>query len=306
MLLTQVAYFVSLAREQHFGRAATACHVSQSTLSEAIHKLEAELDMPLVRRGRSFEGLTPEGEQLLVWARRIVADQEALRSAVETLRTGLVGTIRIGVIPSATRSAAALVDRFCTDHPLARVDLQLGLPSHEIVGRIRRFELDAGIVYPVPEDSDDLTMAPLYVEHQRVLMSTMRAAGLRSIRGRDLNELPLCLLAPSMHARQMLDAALQHHRIELRPQVEADSVDALMEMVASGHWVGVAPVAQGDASALPSGIAGVDLVDPRVSAPVVLAIPAGEPVSLLARAMMRAARGGSPTRPPGVLIGAAD
>jgi DNA-binding transcriptional LysR family regulator len=59
MLLRQLEYLVALAREKHFARAADACYVSQPSLSAAIRKLEQELDVPIVRRGRRFEGLTP-------------------------------------------------------------------------------------------------------------------------------------------------------------------------------------------------------------------------------------------------------
>lgn len=61
MLLRQLEYLVALARERHFARAAAACFVSQPSLSAAIRRLEHELDVPIVRRGRRYEGLTPEG-----------------------------------------------------------------------------------------------------------------------------------------------------------------------------------------------------------------------------------------------------
>lgn len=67
MLFRQLEYFVALARERHFARAAAACYVSQPALSEAIRELEHELGVPLVRRGRTFEGLTLEGERLVLW-----------------------------------------------------------------------------------------------------------------------------------------------------------------------------------------------------------------------------------------------
>ena len=64
MFPRQLEYLVALDRERHFGRAAAACHVSQPALSEAIRSLERELGVPLVVRGRRFEGLTPEGERV--------------------------------------------------------------------------------------------------------------------------------------------------------------------------------------------------------------------------------------------------
>ncbi|CAM5413594.1 LysR family transcriptional regulator [Corynebacterium variabile] len=59
MLLTQLEYFDALARERHFGRAAASCFVTTSTMSEAVRKLEAELGVPLVNRGRSSSRTSP-------------------------------------------------------------------------------------------------------------------------------------------------------------------------------------------------------------------------------------------------------
>src|ERR1700753_2318168 len=98
MLFRQLEYFVALARERHFARAAAACYVSQPALSEAIRKLEHELNVPLVRRGHAFEGLTPGGERLVLWARRILADHDALKQEVIALQSGLSGQLRLGVV----------------------------------------------------------------------------------------------------------------------------------------------------------------------------------------------------------------
>src|ERR1700735_201182 len=107
MLFRQLEYFVALAQERHFARAASLCYVSQPALSEAIRKLESELNVPLVRRGRKFEGLTPEGERLVPWARRILADRDALMQEVTSLQTGLTGELPLGGGPAASDTAAA-------------------------------------------------------------------------------------------------------------------------------------------------------------------------------------------------------
>ena len=73
-MIQHLAYLAALAREGHFGRAAASCHVSQPTLSAGIRRLEAEFGVSLVQRGQRFEGLTPEGERVLVWAHQILAD----------------------------------------------------------------------------------------------------------------------------------------------------------------------------------------------------------------------------------------
>ena len=78
MDLRHLTYLVALVREEHFGRAARACHVSQPTLSSGIRRLESEVGFPIVRRSQRYEGLTPEGERVLEWARRILADVDGL------------------------------------------------------------------------------------------------------------------------------------------------------------------------------------------------------------------------------------
>ena len=63
------------------------------------------------------------------------------------LQSGLIGELRLGVVPAATTTAAMLIDPFCAAHPLARVRLETNLRSAEVVGLTRRFELEAGIIY---------------------------------------------------------------------------------------------------------------------------------------------------------------
>jgi len=101
MFARQLEYLVALDRERHFGRAAATCHVSQPALSEAVRSLERELGVPLVRRSRRFEGFTPEGERVLRWAQRAVADLRGLEQEASRLRGGLDGTLRIGAIPTS-------------------------------------------------------------------------------------------------------------------------------------------------------------------------------------------------------------
>jgi DNA-binding transcriptional LysR family regulator len=141
VLLRQLEYLVALARERHFARAAAACHVSQPSLSAAIRKLERDLDVPLVRRGQRFAGLTPEGERVLLWAQRIIADADALRQDLSRMRHGLSGMLRMGAIPTALTAASLLTTPFCERYPHVRV-LLTSLSSREIARRLTEFETD--------------------------------------------------------------------------------------------------------------------------------------------------------------------
>src|ERR1700685_4072872 len=123
MLVRHLSYFVTLARERHFARAAEACNVAQPTLSAAIRKLEEDLEARLVIRGHHFVGLTPEGERVLAWGRQILTDYKSLRDDLSRLRQGMVGTLRLGVIPAAMPSVSFLTAGFCRNHPAADASL---------------------------------------------------------------------------------------------------------------------------------------------------------------------------------------
>ena len=102
MLFRQLEYFVAVASEQHFARAAEACYVSQPALSASIAKLERELNVTLINRGHKYQGLTAEGERLVVWAKRILAEQAAFKAEAAAVKSG------IGAKPKARGTLRAL------------------------------------------------------------------------------------------------------------------------------------------------------------------------------------------------------
>lgn len=293
MLLTQLEYFVAVARERHFGRAAATCFVTQSTLSEAIRKLESELGTPLINRGHAFESLTPQGERTLVWAQRMLADHRALRDEVALEAEGLAGEVRLGVIPSAVAGAAVLVASLVDDHPLLHARLATGLSSEEVLDRIRRFDLDAGLIHPSVGGHDGILVTPLYEETIVAVVNEVLVDGPRSsISAAELAELPLGLLGPGMRGRQVLDRRVAEHGVVFAPRVEADSVDELVALVRSGPWAAAVP-AGAIANREGAGIRVLELVEPLVTLSIVLAIRSEEPRSPVSRAVLAAAQRGA-------------
>ncbi|WP_234384507.1 LysR family transcriptional regulator [Streptomyces sp. MMG1121] len=209
MLLRQLEYLVALARERHFARAAAACYVSQPSLSAAIRRLEHELDVPIVRRGRRYEGLPPEGEVVLAWARRMLAERDALRQELSALRGGLTGTLRLGVVPTALPVVSLLTTAFCDRHPRAAVTLG-SLSSAEIRHGLAEFELDAAMTYLDDDTLRQVRRFPLY-EERYVLLTPVDGplGGADAARWSQAATLPLCLLSPA-------DAQPADHRRVLR------------------------------------------------------------------------------------------
>ena len=289
MLFTQLEYFVAVAREKHFGRAAAASYVSASALSESIRKLETELGVPLVRRGRSFQGLTPEGEAVLVWAQRVIADHRALKDEVSSAVGRLSGVVRVGVIPSGVALAARVLAELCATHPDLRVRLITGLTSEQVVGGLRSFELDAGLLHPSAA-SDDIRHILVETDRLVVVGSAMRPDLNDAIELAELERMPVCVLEPGMRARHILDEALAERGARLRPRVEVDSVEALLALARTGEWVSVVPRSAVPKAAASIGVKVAEIVRPEVSIPIVLATLGDEPRPPLSLAVDEAAR----------------
>ncbi|KUN09556.1 LysR family transcriptional regulator [Streptomyces yokosukanensis] len=291
MLFRQLEYLVALSRERHFARAAQACHVSQPALSEALRKLEEELDMPLVRRGRKYEGLTPEGERIVVWAQRILADRDALKDEVDALRSGLSGRIRIGSVPTASAAVAELTGPFCAAHPLVTVEVIADLQSVDILRQLQNFELDAGITYLREDLSANFHTVALYQERYVLLLTAADGLARRTTATwAEASRLPLCLLTGAMQGRRVLDELFARAGTQPSPRLETDSVAALFAHVRTGRWASVVPHAWLHVFGVPPGMRAVPLVEPAAAVPVGLVTAAREPDSVMARALTDIAR----------------
>lgn len=281
MSLRQLQYLDALAREQHFGRAALACHVSQPALSAAIRSLERELGVPLVRRGRRFEGVTPEGQRVLVWARRVLGDLDGLDQEVSRLRGGLAGTLRLGAIPTALPASTLLTTRFRQRHPRMRIQLR-SMTSREIADGLTTGELDAGLTYLDNEPLADVRSSALWREHYLLLapVEGPLSAGV-TISWAAASELPLCLLTTDMQHRRIVDAAFASAGVTPDPVVETNSVSTLIDHARSG-LPGVTAQTWLVTHHLPAGLRAAPLVEPVVEHTIgIVALSSAQPAPVV-------------------------
>jgi len=290
MLFRQLEYFVAVAREKHFARAAEACYVSQPALSAAIARLERELNVTLINRGHNFEGLTPEGERLVVWAQRILAEHDAFKAEAVAMKSGIAGTLRLGTGPTVSTTAGLPVAAFCALHPLAKVRVCSRLASTELRRQLRDFELDAAIAHFDPADTEGLEVVPLYEEQYVLLVAgDQLAPGIRAIPWTEAARLPLALLSPDMRFRQFIDGAFRSRGIVAAPQVETDSVASLYAHVATGAWASIVPHTWLRAIPDTDGTRSVRLTEPDATAQISVAIRAGTPASIAALSFLKVA-----------------
>lgn len=290
MLLRQLEYLTALAREEHFGRAASACHVSQPALSAAIRKLEAELGVAIVRRGQRFEGFTAEGVEVLRWARRICAEQDGMRQALSGMRGQLTGTLRVGGIPTALSIASLLTVPMREKHPL--VTFSFGsLTSREIVARLNDFDIDVGLTYVDGEPLGRTRLIPLYRERHLFLTPATDELGDRtSITWAEAADYPLCLLDSSMQNRRIIDSKFIEAGVTPRAEVVTDTVSAIYDHVASRHFSSVVPHAWIHLFGVPQGTRLLQLPQSGRAYHVGLALAGSHPESLLAKALVAVAQ----------------
>ena len=155
MELKQLRYFVAVAEEGHFGRAAEKLHRSQPPVSAQIGRLERELGAQLLARTTRSVELTPAGEVFLAKAKRVLAAAEDARISVGRAAQGLVGHLTIGFVSSAALSLLPLALRgFREAYP--DVDLNLReLTSAEQRAALLEGDIDVGLVR-LPMDTADL------------------------------------------------------------------------------------------------------------------------------------------------------
>ncbi|OYW41102.1 MAG: LysR family transcriptional regulator [Azorhizobium sp. 12-66-6] len=289
MFVRQLHYLLAVAREQHFGRAAESCNVSQPTLSGGLRKLEQELGYPLVIRGHRFLGFTAQGERVLVWAQRIVADYDGLRQDLAGTGVGLSGVLRLGAIPAALPALPALVNAFAAAHPLVRVQI-LSLTSAAIQRALDDLEIDAALTYLDNEPLSRVRSVPLYDETY-VFVTADPAAfqGRETLSWAEAAQTPLCLLTPDMQNRRIIDQALAEAGVMLQPRVTADSFLGVWAQVASGIWSSIVPASHLDLFGRISGMRALPLVAPERAQTIGLVISDRDPSPPVAAALWRLA-----------------
>jgi DNA-binding transcriptional LysR family regulator len=289
-LIDKLEFLLSLARERHFGRAAEACGVTQPTLSAGIKQLEESMGVLLVNRGSRFHGLTPEGERVLDWARRIVGDTRSMREEIKTLRHGLTGRLRLAAIPTALAMVQTLTTPFRERHPHVQFSI-FSRTSIDVLDLLENLEIDAGITYLDNEPLGRVNAVPLYRESYRLLTSADAPLGDRdSVTWAEVTQVPLCLLTPDMQNRRIIDRLLKTAGADARPMLESDSMILLFSHVRTGRWASVMPAKLAETLGLTEMIRAIPIVEPDEVHTIGLIVPEREPMTPLAAALVAEAR----------------
>lgn len=257
-LLDSLRYLAALAEHRHFGRAAQACHITQPALSNAVRALEDHFGTTIVRRGRQYQGLTPEGELALAHGHRLLHEAEALHQALASRAGAPTGRLVLGVVPSAEPLAARFAVLLQALHPGLQPVLR-SLSSPEIEAGLDGLGLDLGLGYTARPEvrARRLAVWPQYTERCWLLQADPQAdqaavegsaAPLQTGAPVDWAEAAgqrLALLTPDMHFRALVDEAFASAGVRPQPALETNSVLALLMAVQPGAAGGLAAVLPG-------------------------------------------------------------
>lgn len=248
MTLTELRYIVTLSQEQHFGRAAERCFVSQPTLSIAVKKLEEELGVALFERSKSRVQTTPLGEQIVTQAQLVLEQTAAIKDIASAGKDQLSSPLHVGAIFTI---GPFLFPHFIPELQSIAPEMPLYVEegyTATLRQRLRKGELDV-IIVALPFTEPDVVTQPLYDESFVVLMNHDHPLAQKdSIEAADLDSHDVLLLGEGHCFRdQILEACpnLQpslENRSHTRSAAEGSSLDTLRHMVASGLGITILPM----------------------------------------------------------------
>jgi len=269
MQIGQLRAYLAVAEQRHFTRAARELGMAQPSVSAHVRRLEAELGTELFDRMKGKITLTPAGETLLPFARRIIADVDAAADELRSLGGLARGRITIGATPSlAATLVPAVLSRFHAAYPGIELAIrQAG--SVELVAAVEEGAIDiALVILPIRHDVLE-TQALLREELVVAVPMEHRLAGRDVVRLADLASEPFVAFRIGSRLRELLDSASAAAGFEPRIALESNESRRIRSLVSSS--LGVAILPRSDATGPGAPVAVTVLVEPSLTRDVTLA-----------------------------------
>ena len=244
MNLRDLKYIIAVAETRHFGRAAERCFVSQPTLSGQIKKLEEELGVTVFERTNRSVEVTPVGEAILIHARQMMEQADAIEQLAQAHQDPLAGPLRVGAIPTLSPYLIPLIlVPLKKRYPQVRLVLSEEI-TDTLLRRLHNHEIDA-VLLATPVEEPDLEFIPLFDEpfwlaHPRKHPLYNK----EDITRKDLDGLELLLLAEGhCLAKQTMEVCRMKARSEQGEMADlrASSLETLLQLVGAGFGSTLVP-----------------------------------------------------------------
>ncbi|RFP14969.1 MULTISPECIES: LysR family transcriptional regulator [unclassified Duganella] len=243
--LRQLRYFVTVAEELHFGKAALRLHMTQPPLSQTIQALEELLGASLFERNRRGVALTPAGLALLPEARRMLAQSQELPQLVQRAAAGEVGRLTLAFISSADYSVLPpFLRAYRAAYPQVQITLQEATSDLQLDDLLNN-RIDAGLLIPPLPDKAKLELDYLPVLSEPLVLAL--PAGLLKKQGKlalaSLPPLPL-IVFPRAISPALYDAILSVFRdAGITPEIgqQAIQMQTIVSLVSAGMGMALVP-----------------------------------------------------------------
>jgi LysR family transcriptional regulator, positive regulator for ilvC len=243
MTLRELELFLHLTKTLHFGVSSQACHLSPSSLSRTIQRLEAEVGQPLFERDNRCVRLTPAGHTLRAFADQTISHWLAMKASLALHASALQG--EISLYCSVTASYSFLYDllsRFRAEHPRIEIKLHTG-DTALAIGRILEEKEDIGIA-AIPDDYPSTLAVQTITETPLVFIASTREAldhwSDSEAQTIEWDQVPL-IVSESGLARERVDRWFRDQKIKPRIYAQVSGNEAIVSMVSLGFGVGVVP-----------------------------------------------------------------
>ena len=249
MTLNELRYIVMLAQEQHFGRAADRCHVSQPTLSVGVKKLEDDLGVIIFERSKNAVRVTPAGAGIVAQAQKVLEQAQGIRELALLGKDQLAAPLKVGAIYTVGPYLFPhLIPQLHRVAPAMSLYIEENF-THVLREKLRNGELDA-IIIALPFTEADVLVKPLYDESFYVLLPAEHPwQAKKAISREELKDKSLLLLGEGHCFRdQVLEACPAAAKPDeaMHTSIESSSLETIRHMVASGLGISVLPLSAVD------------------------------------------------------------
>jgi LysR family transcriptional regulator, hydrogen peroxide-inducible genes activator len=247
--LKQLQYLVALRRHGHFGKAASACFVTQSTLSAGIRELETLLGTTLVERTRRVVRFTPLGVRIADKAEKVLREGEELADMARAEAQPLTGELRMGVIPTiAPFLLPTMLPKLREQFPRLRLFLREDT-SQAACDALHRGQLDC-VLLALPFACGDIDHVELFDDALLVAFPSGEAPPSRTIEAREIDEGRLLLLEDGHCLKDHALAACNRPELRAGATMMGTSLHTLVQMVDNGLGLTFVPQMAVDAGLL--------------------------------------------------------
>jgi DNA-binding transcriptional LysR family regulator len=240
MELRQLEYFIAVAEEANFTRAAERVHISQSGVSAQIRRLEQELGAELIDRSTRSAGLTAAGEAALEHARAVIASSNAVRQAVGEVTDLIRGRLVVGMVIGCTITPLFdALSAFHLAHPRVEISL-LEDGSDRLIDGVRAGAIDLALIGTATAAPDGL--GSLTIISERLVAAVPAGHPLarkRRVTLSDVSAYPIVCMPQGTGIRTVFDQACAAKRIQPRIALQASAAGAIVDLAIRGLGVAI-------------------------------------------------------------------